>query len=61
MVDWVRAAIRDELGLTDAGGTVEITPERLEIVAAVAVQQTVGFMVAAGKEGLIETRGGDDE
>jgi hypothetical protein len=60
-VEWVRAAIRDELGLTDEGGVVNMTPDMLTLVAMVAIREHANYLVAAGKEGLIETAGGDDE
>lgn len=58
--EWVRGSIRDALGVTDAGGTVVVTPELLDHVAEVARRETLNWAVAAAKNGQIKHSESDD-
>lgn len=58
--EWVRASIRDALGITDSGGTVLVTPELLDHVAEVARRETLNWAVAAAQNGQVEHSGSDD-
>lgn len=53
-VEWVRAALRDQLGIGDEGGTVTLDRNDLTRLAGVAVHQTLNWVVAAGKNGQVE-------
>ena len=53
-VAWVRAALRDELELTDEGGTVALDRDDLDALASTAVREVLNWLVAAGKNGMVE-------
>lgn len=53
-VEWVRAAVRDALGVTDDGGLVEVTPEMLATVAESARKATLSWLIAAAQDGQVE-------
>ena len=59
-VEWVRAAIRDQLGIGDEGGTVTLDRDGLTRLAGVAVHQTLNWVVSAAKNGQVEHSGSDD-
>lgn len=60
-VEWVRAAIRDKLGLTDEGGTVTLTGQDLEDLARHAKDATLNWVVAAAQNGHVKHAGGSDD
>lgn len=59
-VEWVRAAVRDQLGITDEGGTVTLDRDGLTRLAEVARRETLNWVVAAAKNGQIEHSGDSD-
>lgn len=54
-VEFVREALRDELGLTSSelwpGAEITITGEVLDRLARVAVSSTLGFLITAAQDG----------
>jgi hypothetical protein len=52
--EWVRAAIRDCLGLDDDGGTITITRAKLAEVAEVARRATLNWVVQGARAGFVE-------
>lgn len=52
-VAWLRAALRDQLGVSDEGGTVTLDADQLDELAATAVREMLNWIVAAGKNGLV--------
>jgi hypothetical protein len=53
-VEFVRAALRDELGLSDAGGTVAVDADGLTRLAATARKAVLTWLLGAAANGKIE-------
>lgn len=52
--EWVRAAVRDALGVSDDGGLVDITPAKLAHVAETARKATITWMIGAAQNGQLD-------
>jgi hypothetical protein len=60
-VEWLRAAFADILGVSDAGGLVEVTPAMLDNLAATAVRESYNYIVASALNGRTEFKASDDD
>jgi hypothetical protein len=60
-IEWVRAAIRDKLGISDDGGTVTLTSQDLFDLAASARLATLEWMLAQAEDGNTHFHAGETD